>query len=88
MRTRGKETSVRSKARFVDPIVDIIIRPVICPFNLCPQLLREKVNAPILVVDDVIEFCVEHADDFAGLNVDMISSSIFMFRRDENEPHC
>lgn len=78
MEKQGWGTSVRSKARFVDPIVDIMIGPVVCPFNLCSQFRREEVNAPILVVDYVIEFCIEHADDLAGLEVD-INSSIFLF---------
>ena len=77
-------TSVRSKARFVDPIVDVVICPVICPFDFISQLLGEKVNTLIPSGEYVIKFCVEHADDFAGLNVDTISSR-FRFRRVETD---
>jgi len=77
-----------SKARFVDPVVDIIICPVICPFNLCSQFLGEKVNALIRAGNHVIELCIEHAADFAGLVVESISSSLFLFRKLEVTPHC
>ena len=88
MGTREEKTSVRSKARFVDPIVDIVIGPDVCPFNLCSQCLREKVNALVLFRNYVIEFCIEHADDLAGLNVGKISSSVFLFRIGRDAPHC
>lgn len=84
----GRGNDVRSKAGFVDSIVDVVIGPVIRTFNLCSQFLREKVNALIPVWDYVIEFCIEHADDFAGLKVDMLISSIPLVRRVEDAPHC
>ena len=80
--------SVRSKAGFVDTVVDVVIGPVICPFNLCPQSLWEEIDALILVENYVIKFRVKHADDFAGLNVDMVNSSIFLSRRFADVPHC
>ena len=87
MGRREGEKSVRSKARLVDPIVDVVVCPFICLLNCCFQLLREKVNTLILVGDYVVELCVEHADDFAGLNVCTVSSG-FLFKRIEDEPHC
>ena len=86
--SRDGETSVRSKARFVDSVVDVVIGPTICPFNLCSQFLREEINNLILVGDYVVEFRIEHADDLAGLNVDVISSSTFLSRRIGDAPHC
>lgn len=86
--SREGRRSVRSKARFVDPIIDIVIGPLICIFNLCPEFLRKEVYALILVGDYVIEFCIEHADDFAGLIVEMISSFIFLSMRFVDVPHC
>lgn len=82
------EMNIRSKARLVNPIVDIGIGPVICPFYLISQVLREEVNALVFVRNYVVEFCVEHADDFAGLNADMRNLSIFLYKRLENVPHC
>lgn len=87
MERREGEKSVRSEARLVDPIVDVVICPFIYPLNICSQLLREKVNTLILVGDYIIELCVEHADDFAGLSVHTINSG-FLFRRVKDEPHC
>ena len=74
--TRAGETSVRSKARFVDSIVDIVVCPIICPFNFCSQFLREQINALVLVRDYIVKFCVEHSDDFAGLITDIMSPYI------------
>ena len=87
MGRREGEENVRSKARLVDPIVDVVVCPFICPLNLCSQLLREKVNTLILFRQNVIELCVEHADDFAGLDVCTISSGL-LFSAVEDEPHC
>lgn len=83
-----EEASVRSKARFVNSVVDIVIGPVICPFNLCSQSLRKEINALVLIGNYVIELRVEHAYDFTGLHVDMVSSSILLSRRVEDTPHC
>ena len=85
---RATRTSVRSKARFVDPIVDVIIDPIVCPFNLCSQSLRKEVNALILDGKYVIKCGVEHSYNFAGLNVDKVNSSAFLSTTAKDVPHC
>ena len=85
---RATTTSVRSKARFVDPVVDVIIGPIVCPFNLCSQSLRKEVNALILAGKYVIKCGIEHAYNFAGLNVDMVNSSAFLSTTAKDAPHC
>ena len=85
---RTTRTSVRSKARFVDPVVDVIISPVVCLFNLCSQSLRKEINALILVRKYVIKCGIEHAYDFAGLNIDKVSSSAFLSTTAKDVPHC
>ena len=79
--------SVRSKARFVDPIVNVVIGPAIRLFDLCSQCLGEEINPLVLFRDNVIKLRVEHSDDIAGLIVDMISSSAFPPREIEDVPH-
>lgn len=86
--SRDEEASVRSKAGFVDSVVDIVIGPVICPFNLCSQSLRKEINALTLVGNYVIELRIEHAHDLTGLHADMVSSSVLLSRRVEDTPHC
>ncbi len=86
---KGLGSRVRSKARFVDAVVDVVIGPVIRPFNLSSQFLREEINGFIMIGDDIIKLRVEHADDFAGLNAEMMNSSIpFLFRKIEDAPRC
>ena len=85
---RATRTRVRSKARFVDAIVDIIIGPIVCPFNLCSQSLRKEVNALILVGKHVIKSGIENAYNFARLNVDMVNSTALLSTTAKDAPHC
>ena len=81
-------TSVRSKTRFVDPVVDVIIGPIVCPFDLCSQSLRKEVNTLILVGKYVIKCGIEHAYNFARLNVVKVNYSAFLSKTAKDAPHC
>ena len=85
--SRNGETSVRGEARFIHPVVNFVVGPIIGPFNLGFQVLREEINLLMLVGDDVIELRIEHSDDLAGLDVDLTNSD-FIFRRTKGKPHC
>lgn len=58
---------VRGKARLVDTVVDVIVSPLVRLLDLRLQVLREKNHVLVLVVQQVVEFSVEHANDLAGL---------------------
>lgn len=57
----------RREPRFIHPVIDIIIRPLIRLLNLLLQILREQVDRAILLINDIIELGVEHSDDLGGL---------------------
>ena len=67
----GKERRfVRCKAGLVDAVIYVIIGPFVRLVDLCPQILRIQVHVLVLFRKEVIEFCVEHADDLAGFIAD------------------
>ena len=54
---------------FVDAIVDVIVGPGVGIFNVLFEGGGEKVDGCIVGGKDIVEFGVEHADDFGGLGV-------------------
>ena len=52
------------KAGFVDAVVDVVVGPVVRAFDFFLEVLREKHDFPILIVDDIVKLGVEHADYF------------------------
>jgi hypothetical protein len=62
--------NIRSKARFVDTIVDIVVSPLVSLLDLGLQVLRKENHVLILVFEQVVEFGVEHANDLARLVAD------------------
>ena len=61
---------VPGKTRLVDTVVDVIVSPLVRLLDLRLQVLRKKNHVLVLVVQQVVEFCVEHANDLAGLVAD------------------
>ena len=59
--------SVLGKTGFVDAIVDIVVSPFIGGLDFLLEMFGEEVDFLIFLREDIIEFGVEHADDFAGL---------------------
>ena len=58
------------EARFVDAIVDVVVGPIVRPFDFFSQLFGKQINLLVLLWEQVVELRVEHADDFAGLIAD------------------
>lgn len=56
------------KARFVDAVVDVVVCPVVGTFDLGLKMFGEKIDVFIFFGDDVVEFGIEVADDFTGLD--------------------
>ena len=61
---------IRCEARFVDPVVYIIIGPCVSLIDLLLQTLRKKIHILILGGQGIIELGVEHADDLARFVAD------------------
>lgn len=59
--------SLRSKSTLINPIVNIVVRPLIHLINLLLQILRQKLNIFILVREQVVEGMIQHPDNFRGL---------------------
>ena len=61
---------LRCETRFVNTVVDIIIRPIIRSLNLRPQLLREQIDALEFLRKQFVEFGIEHPNDFGRFIAD------------------
>lgn len=57
----------RGEAGLVDPVVDVVVGPVVGGFDLGAEVRREEVDLSVLFWEEVVEFIVEHADDFGAL---------------------
>lgn len=55
------------EAGFVDAVVDVVVGPVVCGFDLGTEGWWVEVDFFVLVWEEVVEFVVEHADDFGAL---------------------
>jgi hypothetical protein len=64
------QEGVPSKARLIDTIVDVIVSPFVRLLDLGLQVLRKQNHVLVLVVQEVVELGVEHANDLAGLVAD------------------
>lgn len=58
------------EAGFVDAIVDVVVGPFVCGVDLGAEGLREEVDLFVLVCEEVVEFVVEHANDFGTFVAD------------------
>lgn len=64
------EEGVPGKARLVDTVVDVIVSPLVGLLNLRLQILGKQNDVLVLVVQQVVELSVEHANDLAGFVAD------------------
>lgn len=55
------------EAGFVDAVVDVVVGPFVCGFDLGAQVGGVEVEGFVLGGEEVVEFVVEHADDFGAL---------------------
>jgi hypothetical protein len=62
--------NIRSKARFVDTIVDVVVSPLVSFLDLGLQVLGKENNVLVLVIEQVVKLGVEHANDLARLVAD------------------
>ena len=69
-RGEGKDGHVRSKAGFVDAVVDVVVGPGVGVVDFLLQGRGVEVDLAVLFGQEVVEFGVEHADDLAGFVVD------------------
>lgn len=58
------------EAGLVDAVVDVVVSPFVCGVDLGPEGLREEVDVLVLVCEEVVEFVVEHANDFGAFVAD------------------
>lgn len=56
-----------SESGLVYAVVNVAVRPVIDTFDLLLERFGEQVDVRVIFWEDVVEFGVKHADDFAGL---------------------
>jgi hypothetical protein len=54
------------EAGFVDAVVDVVVGPFVCGFDLALEVRREEDDVSVLLREEGVEFGVEHADDFRG----------------------
>lgn len=54
------------EAGLVDAVVDVVVGPFVGGFDLRLEGFGEEVDVFVLLVDEVVEFGVEHADDLGG----------------------
>jgi hypothetical protein len=54
------------EAGLVDAVVDVVVGPFVGCFDLGLEVFGEQVDVFVLLVYEVVEFRVEHADDFGG----------------------
>lgn len=52
------------EAGLVDAVVDVVVRPCVRLFYLFLQVFGEEHDVAVLLREEVVEFGVEHADDF------------------------
>lgn len=57
------------EAGFVDAVVDVVVGPFVGGFDFCLEVGGEEVYLGKFGGQEVVEFGVEHADDFAGFIV-------------------
>lgn len=49
----------------VDTVVDVVVGPVVDPFDLVLHMLGKQVDLLVLLRQYIVEFGVEHANDIA-----------------------
>ena len=57
----------RGEARFVDAVVDVVVGPFVCGFDVCAEGGGEEVDGGVGRREQGVEFGVEHTDYFRGL---------------------
>lgn len=55
------------EAGFVDAVVDVVVGPFVCGFDFGAEGGRVEVDGFVLGREEIVEFVVEHADDFGAL---------------------
>lgn len=55
------------EAGFVDAVIDIVVGPFVCGFDLRAHGDGVEVERFVLGGEEVVEFVVEHTDDFRAL---------------------
>lgn len=55
------------EAGFVDAVVDVVVDPFVGGFDVAAEGRGEEVDFAVFRGDEVVEFVVEHADDFGAL---------------------
>jgi len=68
--TECNRDDLRGKARLVDTVVDVVVSPLVRLLDLRLQILGQKHHILVLIVQQVVELSVEHADDLARLIAD------------------
>jgi hypothetical protein len=79
---RGRSKDVRSEPRPINPIINIIINPLIHLLNLVLQLLGKKIQLLILILHQIVKRMVEHADNLTTLIADNLLLLLVVQRRD------
>lgn len=57
----------RRETGLVDPIVDVVVGPVVGGVDLASESGRVQVDVPVFFRKKIIEFVVEHANDLRAL---------------------
>lgn len=62
--------SLRCETRLINPIINIIVRPLIRLVDLGLQILGQEIHFGVLVRKQVVEFMIHHADNLTALVAD------------------
>lgn len=64
---KGGEKNIRSKPRFIHPVVNIIINPAIHLLNLSLQFLGKQIHFLVLIRNDVVKRRIHHSNNLRTL---------------------
>lgn len=66
-RSSSGQIVLLGESGLVYAIVDVVVGPIVHAFDVLAEVLGEQVDSLIFLRQDVIKFCVEHANDVARL---------------------
>lgn len=77
------------EAGFVDAVVDVVVGPVVGGFDFGPEGGWEEVELLVFFGEEVIEFVIEHADDFGALGgMDVRLGTVFLESEERKKKKC
>lgn len=74
------------EAGLVHAVVDVVVGPLVCRFDLGAQRRGEEVYGFVGVGEEVVKFVVEHADDFRALYAAWLV--LLLAAGKDDEPRC